>query len=451
MALAPGADRRTIGSLIDERPAHVPKPAGFLAPYRVLDLTDHRGLLAGRMLAQLGADVIQIEPPSGSPARAVGPFDDSVQEPHRSLYWAAYAACKRGVTCDLDSEAGQALLRRLVEKADFVIESETPGVMAARGLDQASLRALNHALIHVSITPFGSEGPKATWADSDLILWASGGPLLQARDGDRPPLRISVPQAYLHAAADGAGGALGAHFARVRTGVGQHVDVSVQQSVAQATLSSILAAPIGHENFTLSVEPKSKTRKTLDLSGSGARTRRSKWQVRDGLVEMHLALGPAAGRFTNNFVAWMHEEGACDEEVAAWDWVTLPARIENDEITEEDLERVRGMVARFLASKTKAEVAEVAMRRKLLLAPVATTEDLANSAHHGSRGFFHTVHDAAGRSLRLPGHFAMGVPHGFVAMTPAPLPGQHDDEVYGGLLGMAADEIAALRSTGVIR
>nr|MBP6815772.1 CoA transferase [Burkholderiaceae bacterium] len=207
----------------------MPKPAGFLAPYRVLDLTDHRGLLAGRMLAQLGADVIQIEPPSGSPARAVGPFDDSVQEPHRSLYWAAYAACKRGVTCDLDSEAGQALLRRLVEKADFVIESETPGVMAARGLDQASLRALNPALIHVSITPFGSEGPKATWADSDLILWASGGPLLQARDGEQPPLRISVPQAYLHAAADGAGGALVAHFARVRTGVGQHVDVSVQQ------------------------------------------------------------------------------------------------------------------------------------------------------------------------------------------------------------------------------
>ena len=135
----------------------MPKPAGFLAPYRVLDLTDHRGLLAGRMLAQLGADVIQIEPPSGSPARAVGPFDDSVQEPHRSLYWAAYAACKRGVTCDLDGEAGRALLRRLVEKADFIIESETPGVMAARGLVDVLIPRGGAGLIEAVVT--GSQVP----------------------------------------------------------------------------------------------------------------------------------------------------------------------------------------------------------------------------------------------------------------------------------------------------
>ena len=262
----------------------------------------------------------------------------------RSMYWAAYAACKRGITCDLDTPKGRALFLRLVEKADFVIESQAPGVMAALGLDYAQLRAVNPAIIHVSITPFGSTGPKAAWADSDLVLWAAGGPLLQTQEADRPPLRISVPQAYLHAAGDAAGGALVAHFARVRSGEGQHVDISVQQSVAQATLSSILASAIGHENFTLRVEPKSKTRKTLDLSGSGARTRRSKWPVRDGLVEMHLALGPAAGRFTNNFFAWMRDEGGCDDTLASWDWVTLPARIEADEITEEDLEEVRGLV-----------------------------------------------------------------------------------------------------------
>ena len=429
----------------------MPTPAGFLSPYRVLDLTDHRGLLAGRMLAQLGADVIQVEPPAGSPARSVGPFDDAAPEGLRSMYWAAYASCKRGITCDLDTVQGQALLRRLVAKADFVLESEPPGVMTARGLDYARLREINPAIIHVSVTPFGSDGPKANWADSDLVLWASGGPLLQAQEGDRAPLRISVPQAYLHAAADAAGGALVAHFARVRSGLGQHVDISVQQSVAQATLSSILAAAVGHENFTLRVEPKSKTKKTLDLSGSGARTRRSKWPVRDGLVEMHLAMGPAAGRFTNNLFAWLRDEGACDDELAAWDWVTLPARIENDEVTEDDLERVRGLVGEFLAKWTKADLAEVAMRRKLLLAPVATTEDLANSPHHGARGFFQNVTDSTGRTLRLPGNFAMGVPHAFVPVTPAPLPGQHDADVYQGLLGMSADELTALRAAKVIR
>lgn len=429
----------------------MPTPAGFLSPYRVVDLTDHRGLLAGRMLAQLGADVIQIEPPGGSSARRVGPFDDSAPEDLRSLYWAAYASCKRGATCALDTDAGRALFLRLVAKADFLIESEPPGAMAARGLDHETLRAANPALIHVSITPFGSDGPKAHWADTDLVLWASGGPLLQAQDGDRAPLRVSVPQAYLHAAADAAGGALVAHFARVASGRGQHVDISVQQSVAQATLSSILAAAVGHENFSIRVEPKSKSKKTLDLSGSGARTRRSKWQVRDGLVEMHLAMGPAAGRFTNSLMAWLLEQGAIDEATAAWDWVTIPARIESDEITEEDLERVRGQVAQCLARFTKAELADIAMKRKLLLAPVATTEDLATSPHHGGRGFFQAVEDSAGRSIRLPGNFAMGVPQAFVPLTPAPLPGEHDDAVWRDLVGLSADELAAFRAQGVIR
>lgn len=429
----------------------MPQATGFLSPYRVVDLTDHRGLLAGHLLAKLGADVIQVEPPTGSSARRVAPLDETAPEHSRSMYWSAYAACKRGVTCDLDSARGQALLRRLVEKADFLIESETPGVMAARGLDHRSLRELNPALIHVSITPFGSTGPKAGWADSELVMWASAGPLLQAQDGDRPPLRISAPQAYLHAAGDAAGGALVAHFARVRSGLGQHVDISVQQSVAQATLSSILSAAVGHENFSLRPEPKSRTRKTLDLSGSGARTRRSKWPVRDGLVELHLALGPAAGRFTNNLFKWMLEEGACDEQTASWDWVSLPARIEADEVTEDDLERAREMVARFLAPRTKAELAEIAMKRKVLLAPVTTIEDLAASAHHAQRGFLQTVDDPVGRQVRLPGAFAMNVPNGFVALTPAPLPGQHDDEVWGGLLGIPADELASLRDQGVIR
>ena len=434
-------------------PSAETRPAGFLAPYRVLDLTDHRGLLAGRMLAQLGADVIQVEPPGGSRARAVGPFDDDAPPEHRSLYWAAFAAGKRGITCDLDQPRGRALLLQLVASADFLIESEDPGTMAARGLDHAALRAANPALIHVSITPFGSAGPKADWADSDLVLWAAGGPLLPNRDadGDRPPLRVSVPQAYLHASGDAAGGALVAHFARVASGRGQHVDISVQQSVAQATLSSILSAAVGHPDYSISLEARGKKpRKPLDLSGSGARTRRSKWPVRDGLIEMHLAMGPAAGRFTNNLFAWMLEEGACDAQTAAWDWVTMPARIEADEITEDDLERVRAMVAAFLAPRSKHDLVEIAIRRKVLLAPVATTEDLANSAHHAARGFFHQVDDAAGRRLRLPGAFAAGVPHGFVDPTPAPSIGQHNDAVYRALAGLGDDAIAALRHAGVL-
>src|SRR5262249_54684178 len=177
----PGPARRA-------RPAGGGRLMGFLDAYRVVDFTNERGLLAGRMLADLGADVIQVEPPDGSSARRVGPFAPDGE----SLYWDAYARNKRGVTCDLDEPDGRELALRLCSDADFVFESEMPGVMDARGLAYADVRAVNPRVVYTSITPFGSDGPKARYADAELILWASGGPLYARRDGDRAPLRISV-------------------------------------------------------------------------------------------------------------------------------------------------------------------------------------------------------------------------------------------------------------------
>src|SRR6185436_5268188 len=125
----------------------------MLSPYRVLDLTSARGQLCGQMLGDLGADVVQIEPPGGSPVRRQGPFVDDVPHPDRSLAWWAVSRNKRGTTLDLDTGRGQEILRRLAARADFLIESETPGIQAGRGLDHASLAALNPRLVYVSITP----------------------------------------------------------------------------------------------------------------------------------------------------------------------------------------------------------------------------------------------------------------------------------------------------------
>src|SRR5512133_1267858 len=242
---------------------------GFLDPYRVVDFTNERGLLAGRMLADLGADVVQVEPPDGSIARRVGPFSPEGE----ALYWDAYAANKRGVTCDLDDAEGRELALWLCADADFVFESETPGVMARRRLAYDDVRRVNPRVVYTSITPFGSDGPKARYADSELIVWASGGALYAHRDGDRPPLRISVPQAYLHASADAAGGALIAHHARRRSSEGQHVDVSVVQSVTQATRSRILATAVGERQgsgmIPADTEDERETRRRVDQSGSG--------------------------------------------------------------------------------------------------------------------------------------------------------------------------------------
>src|SRR5271156_947248 len=202
------------------------RPTSPLARYRVLDLTDERGLLCGQLLADLGADTIVVEPPGGSSVRRLAPFYQDRRDPDGSLYWWAYNRNKRAITLDFTAPEGRALLLQMVAGADFLIESAAPGHMTGLGLGFDDLARINPRLVYVSISPFGGSGPKAGWAASDLTVMAAGGPLALTGDDDRPPLRVSVPQAYLHAAADGALGAMLAHFHRVRSGHGQHVDVS---------------------------------------------------------------------------------------------------------------------------------------------------------------------------------------------------------------------------------
>jgi len=404
--------------------------AGFLSPYRVLDLTDHRGALAGHMFAQLGADVIQVEPPAGSAARRHPPFAPDWPEGDNSLYWAAYASGKRSVVCDPDTPEGLALLHRLVASADFLIESAAPADGRPDWLAPEQLAKVNPALIHVSITPFGLDGPKRDWADSEITLWAAGGPLLNTRSLDNKPLRISVPQAYHHAAADGANAALIAHFARVKSGRGQHIDISVQQSVPQSTLSAVLADAVGHPNF-IARPPKPDAEagaKGVDMTGSGALTRRSKWPVQGGLAELHLSIGPAVGAPTNQLFAWMRSEGALSERFWDWDWLSLQTRILAGEITETDMDAVRAEVARFLAGREKTALMDIALEKGVRIAPVETIADLVASPHSKARGFFQTIDGPFGTYV-LPGDFAFGSVEGFAVLGPAPRLGEQTDAV----------------------
>ena len=147
----------------------------LLSPYRVLDLTDERGLLCGKILADLGADVIQIEPPGGSTAREIGPFYKGDIHPEKSLFWWAYAINKRGITLNLETLDGRQLLQRLVKDAHFLIESWPPGYLQSLGLGYEALAAINPALIVVSITPFGQDGPYAHYKATDVVGMAMGG------------------------------------------------------------------------------------------------------------------------------------------------------------------------------------------------------------------------------------------------------------------------------------
>ncbi len=413
----------------------------MLSPYRVLDLTNERGLLCGQMLADLGADVIQVEPPGGSRARRIGPFVDDAPHPDRSLHWWAHCRNKRSVTLDLDRDAGRELLHRLILGADFLIESETPGVQEKRGLGYADVAALNPRIVYVSITPFGQTGPKARWADSDLVLMAASGPLLLTGDEDRPPVRVGVPQAYAHASAEAAGAALIAHHERVRSGHGQHVDVSAQQAVALATQSYILASAVGFPD----------ARRASGGVRLGPLSVRFVYPASDGHVSITFLFGPSVGPFTGRLMRWIHEEGGCDEATRDKDYVRLFEQMLSGEESFGETDRLKDVIAAFTRTKSKAELLAAALARDLLIAPVATTREVVESTQLAARGYWQDLaHPELGRSVRYPGPFARlgATPIGYRRRPPTV--GEHNGAILGDELGLTAPELQRLAAEGVV-
>ncbi|MFD0658781.1 CoA transferase [Thermocatellispora tengchongensis] len=168
-----------------------------------------------------------------------------------------------------------------------------------------------------------------------------------------------------------------------------------------------------------------------DQSGSGAATPNSlkKWRCRDGLVELHLSMGPASGAFTNNLFRWLAAEGAVEADIAAWDWRVLPARLETGELTAADLDRARAAVRAFLAGRTKAEIVQAAIEHRLLCMAIYDVADICAAGHLESRGFWAEV-DAGGKRVRVPGSFArVSGGAGPRVRRSAPALGEHTAEV----------------------
>ncbi|WP_110207560.1 CoA transferase [Nocardioides daejeonensis] len=406
-------------------------PSGLLEHLRVLDLTDERGLLCGRLFADLGADVVQVEPLGGSTARQAPPV---AEQTGVSLYWETYAAGKRGVSVDLDDDASVERIRALARVSDVVITSWPRALVERLGLDPLAVHEDNPRAIYTVISGFGWDGPKAEYADTDLVVWAAGGPLAPHRDGDRPPLRISVPQAYLHASADAAAGALIAVLARAQHDCGQVVDVSAQAAIGVATLARVLATAVGDDHPEWQTTPGRPTGGRTDQSGSGAATPNSlkKWYCRDGMVELHLSMGPAAGAFTNNLFRWIAEEGGVDEPIASWDWRVVPDQLVSGELSHDQLDEARAAVRAFLLGKTKAEVLEGAIERRLLCMAIFDMSDIAGSPHLAYRDFWGAVPmPGADAPVAVPGRIAqVRGPAGPMVAGAAPAIGEHDDVVF---------------------
>ncbi len=376
----------------------------MLSCYRVLDLSDERGLLCGHILGQLGADIVHVEPPD---------------EVHRSATWLAYGRGSRSAALDLDDPADRGSFFELVRGADALVESADPGTWEARGLGYDQLAELNPALVWVSITPFGSNGPKANYAATDLIVQAAAGTVDLAGPIDRPPLRTAAISAFAHASAEAAGGALIALAEARRSGLGQRVEVSAQRAKNLTALFNHEAARIGHRR--------------LRRSGSGFQTCGVTfpfvWPAADGFVSLTVAFDEGNRQFLDGLIGYMRSEDAIDADLAAINWAAHMKSVRSGDLPNTDVQRLADAIAAFLATRTKADLLAAALDRRLLLVPVATFPDLLTSPQLAEREFWRDETTADGRPLRLPAHLVRGVAGGPPVLSPAPTVGQHTTEV----------------------
>ncbi len=353
----------------------------MLQGLQVVDCSGRLGWLAGRLLADLGADVVKLEAPGSEVS---------------SADWRALNINKRLVRADNSGSAGSRTLDELASTADILIATPTPAAGVGGLFDYERLRAINSRLILVAITPFGLTGPKAGWAASDLEIMAASGAMSLTGEPDGAPLRVSAPQSYAWAGGQAAVGALTALAARWRTGRGQLVDVSAQAAVIIALV---------HAPTFVDISGITPTRAGAYITGrsvSGANYRVF-WPCRDGFINFILYGGTAGKRTNAQLAAWMRERGFDLGPLRDIDW----GRFDPSVASQAEVDAIEAPIGRFLGSLTKREFLDGAHRREMLGYPVSTTADIASDPQLDARGFWQDITGSDGGSERHCGAFVV--------------------------------------------
>jgi crotonobetainyl-CoA:carnitine CoA-transferase CaiB-like acyl-CoA transferase len=372
-----------------------------LAGLRVVDMADEKGELCGRLLADLGADVVRVEPPAGASSRRLPP-----RHGEAGLYFAVRNANKRGIVVDLASEPGRRRLTGLLECADVWIESTRPGALAEVGLDPGDVSARMDHLVVVSVTDFGQTGPYRDHVGTDPVLFAMSGMLFRSGTPDRPPLLMPGALAYDVAGIVAAFATLTAHRLMSATGKGEHIDVSVLEAAAQATDWSLANYSAAAAFGGLYKELR---------SGAGLY---QLYPCADGLVR----LAVISRRQWHALRAWLGEpEFLQDPEL---DGVVARMRIQADVL--DPLYRA------LFADRQMSELAVEAQARGIPMTPVLPLDAVLATGHYKERGSFVEAEAAPGLTGPVvSGFFEMnGQRVGY--RRPAPQLGQHDTDVSWG-------------------
>jgi crotonobetainyl-CoA:carnitine CoA-transferase CaiB-like acyl-CoA transferase len=413
--------------------------SGPLAGLRILELADEKGQFCGKLLSDLGADVLKIEPPGGEPCRRVGPFLDDIPHPDRSLSFWYYNTSKRGVTLSLDTADGRRLFRCLAQTADVILETFPPGYLASLGLGQEGLRADSADLIVCSLTPFGQTGPWRDYLSSDLLHMAAGGEMASCGYDE-----ADVPGPPPIAPGGGNAWHMGAHFAymaimaalvyRTMSGRGQYIDASIHEACALTTESAI--ANYIYRGETL-------IRQT-GRHHAAAPTPRTQFLSKDGTYVTALV----SGRLTPKYVK---------DLAALFDNYGMPHDLHDakyrdaDAIAANTAHIIDDLVASFIASLPAEEAYHAAQARGFTWGAVRAPEQLLDDAHLLDRGFWKQVeHPELGRSFTYPGEAAIYNGSPWRISRRAPLVGEHNVEIFCDELGLSRSELSTLAENRVI-
>ena len=413
--------------------------AGPLTGLRVLELADEKGQFCGKLMADLGADVIKIEPPGGQNTRHVGPFLDDIPNPERSLSFWHYNTSKRGITLNLETADGKALFQKLAATADILLETFPPGHMDSLGLGYQELASQNPALIMCSLTPFGQTGPWRDYQTCDLVHLAAGGQMASsgydAVDvSDAPPIapgggnawHIGCHYAYM--------GIMAALFYRDMTGEGQYIDSSIHEACALTTEGAVAIYLSTGEVVSRHTGRHAAPGQSINIQ---LPTQDGGWinTTRSGT-----ALNPVRLR---RLAEWMDEYGLADD--------LLDEKYQSLSVVQENAEHTTAVLANFFLSRPRDELWQGGQERDFPWGAIRTMDELVDDPHLEDRGFLVKVeHPELNRSFTYPGPAAIYNASPWSISRRAPLIGEHNQEILCGELGVKQEELTFLAESGII-
>jgi len=401
-----------------------------LSGVKVLDLSWYiAGPYCTKLLADYGADVIKVEKPDdGDPARKMWPFFHDERDKERSGLFLHLNTNKKGITLNLKSTEGQKIIKELGKKVDIVVESFSPRVMSSLKLDYKVLKRINPNLVMTSISNFGHTGPYRDYRASDIVEYAMGGEMYSTGIRDREPLKLGGNVAQYLAGNVAAVATLGTFLGVDTVGEGQHVDISIMETQASNgdRRSTYILAYLGAGVVTDRwVPPREGTRAVILPQGV--------YPCKDGFINTlsmpswfpryAKALGKPELRDDPRFQNVYDTEMVPEFDAIWYDW---------------------------LADHTKQEVFEACLQASIATAPVNTSEDLLNYSHLKDREYFAEIeHPETGKLTYTGAPFKMSESP-WQLRSPAPLLGQHNEEIYTKMLGYSKKDLARLHESGVI-